>query len=331
MKKKRSSIETLDFEKPAPGKTTRVSPSVQWLRMPLPFALDHINLWLIDEGEQLCLVDSGLRGEKTQGLWQEILTQQNSKPSRLVVTHMHPDHVGSAGWLCEHYDLDLHMTRGEYLMCRVLAADAAPPPPEATRHFRGAGFDEEQLADYAAVYGGFGKACGPLPPSFVRLQDGEKLIIGDTPWTLIMGNGHSPEHACLFQPEENVVISGDQLLPGISSNVSVWPTEPGANPLKDWLTSCRKLLDCLPEDVTVLPSHGRPFRGAHNRLRDLIAEHEESLEQLLALCTKPIRALDTFEILFRAPIGKTNRTMATGEAIAHLNYLMAEGLIERQT
>ncbi len=310
--------------KPEPGEAIDVAPGVRWLRMPLPFSLDHINLWLIDEGDTVCIVDTGLRGKPTEELWRRIFDSIGKPPGRLIVTHMHPDHAGSAGWLCEHYGITLHMTRSEYLMCRVLAADSAPPPEAATKHFKSAGFGEPQLERYREMFGGFGKGCGPLPPSFERLQHDDMLSIGNDDWQILCGNGHSPEHACLYQAEKNVLISGDQILPTISSNVSVWPTEPNANPLQDWLNSCRYFRNELPEDVLVLPSHGRPFYGAHERLTALIDDHESALEKLHSLCKEPRRAVDVFEALFRSRISDSNLVMATGEAIAHLNYLLSE-------
>ncbi len=312
--------------KPEPGETLTVAPGVQWLRMPLPFSLNHINLWILDDGDGLALVDTGLRGEKTRTLWRQIIDEQNGKrPSRLLVTHMHPDHAGSGGWLCEHYNLTLHMTRLEYLTCRTLAADVAPPPPVATEHFRSAGMSENQLEAYAAMFGSFGRGCDTLPASYRRLQAGETLTLGEERWQIIGGSGHSPEHACFYNANHNVLISGDQLLPTISSNVSVWPTEPQANPLDEWLRSCQHLIDTLPEDVLVLPSHGRPFVGAHARARHLIAEHLDGLEKLRELCQEPKRAIDVFPALFRAAVPKDEFVMATGEAVAHLNYLLAEG------
>ncbi len=313
---------------PADGTHVTIAPGVHWLRMPLPFALNHINLWILDDAAGPVIVDTGVNGRKTQARWQQVLSAfLPERPSRLLVTHMHPDHAGSAGWLCEEYGLRLAMTRTEYLTCRLLSADVAPPPPAAIEFFRSAGLNDEQLAYYTQVFGGFGKACGPLPPTYDRLQDGQQFSFNGSMWEVIVGNGHSPEHACLWNRELNVIISGDQILPTISSNVSVWPTEPEANPLADWLDSCRRLRARLPEDILVLPSHGKPFVGAHTRLTALIDEHEANLEQLLEYCREPRRVIDVFPVLFRSRINDGNMSLATGESIAHLNYLRHKGLV----
>ena len=177
----------------------------------------------------------------------------------------------------------------------------------------------------------FGKFVAPLPESYRRLCDRDTVTIDGSDWEIVVGRGHSPEHACLFNADKNVLIAGDQLLPRISSNVSVHPTEPNANPLKNWLDSLAAMKDRLPEDVLVLPAHGSPFRGAHPRLDALIAEHMTGLEKLLEECREPQRAIDVFPALFKARISETNLIMATGESIAHLNYLLADGSITAES
>jgi glyoxylase-like metal-dependent hydrolase (beta-lactamase superfamily II) len=239
---------------------------------------------------------------------------------------MHPDHVGCAGFLARHFDVDLWMSRDEYMMCRILAADTGRDAPEEGVHFyKDAGFTDAQLDGYQELFGYFGKFVTPLPESYLRLRDGKELTIGGNTWTVIIGSGHSPEHASLYDRDRNILIAGDQLLPTISSNVSVWPTEPLANPLRDWLDSLRKLRASVAEDVLVLPAHGKPFRGAYARIDAIIHEHEERLETLRDYCVEPQRAVDVFPALFRTKINDGNRIMAVGEALAHLHYLVKNG------
>ncbi len=316
------------------GAAREVAPGVHWLRMPLPFSLDHINLWLLDEGDGFAIVDTGIASKRTRALWDQLFTtyMQDRPVTRIVVTHMHPDHIGLAGWLTERWGVELWMTRTDYLLCRNLVADTGSPAPEAgVAFYRAAGFDEESLAAYKQRFGEFGALISPLPDAYCRLQDGDWLEIGKHPWQVVVGRGHAPEHACLYCPELNIVISGDQILPHISSNVSVWPTEPHANPLKDWLESCAALKEQLPPEVLVLPSHGDPFLGAHVRLQQLISLHENSLTKLQEFCQSPRRATDVFPALFNSRIDNGNLIMATGESIAHLNYLIAEGQLKKTT
>jgi glyoxylase-like metal-dependent hydrolase (beta-lactamase superfamily II) len=321
------------FEKrPELGEAIEVAPGIHWIRMRLPMQLNHINLWLLEDGDGWTVVDSGIRNEETTGAWKQLFAgPMAGRPvKRVIVTHMHPDHIGLAGWLVRKFDVELWITRTEFLMCRNLVADTGQEAPqEGVRFYRAAGFTDELLENYKARFGGFGHGVYKLPNAYRRVHDGDKIEIGGRVWRIVVGNGHSPEHACLWCAEANLVISGDQLLPRISSNVSVHPTEPEANPLKDWLDSCNKLKTVLPSDVLVLPSHNEPFRGAHLRLTELIDGHETNMEKLHDLCAEPKRAVDVFPALFRAKITTGVYGMATGESIAHLNCLRFRGQINR--
>ena len=314
-------------DSPAAGATAAVAPGVYWLRMPLPFALTHINLWLLEDGDDWAIVDTGVHLEECRETWRRTFADRmrDRPPGRVIVTHLHPDHVGNAGWLCGRFDAPLWMTRDEYLLARVLVADTGrATPEEGDRFYTAAGFEPDQLDFYHRMFGLFGKYVSELPEAYHRIRDGDRIDIGPRTWEVIVGKGHSPEHACLYCATDNLLISGDQLLPTISSNVSVFPTEPDANPLDDWLQSLTHMKSRIPPDVLVLPAHGRPFRGAHQRLDALIAEHEDCLEKLESACREPQRAVDVFAALFKSKIGNSNLIMATGESIAHLNYLLAQ-------
>jgi len=314
---------------PATGAATEVAEGVLWIRMPLPFTLAHINLWAIADGECWTLVDSGLRSPDTASAWRELrdgaLGQRGV--SRVIVTHMHPDHVGMAGWITRRAGCRLWMTRLEYLTCRVLVADTGREAPEdGVRFYRRAGWDDDAIEHYRARFGEFGKSTYALPDSYRRIRDGETIRIGAHDWRVVTGSGHSPEHACLHCPELGLLVSGDQVLPRISSNVSVFPTEPDADPLGDWLGSLERIERLVPDDVLVLPAHGLPFRGLHARLRDLAAGHETGLERLQARIDEPRRVIDLFGALFARSIDTPElRSMATGETVAHLNRLLATG------
>ncbi len=312
----------------------QVASGINWLRMPLPFALGHINLWLLEDGDGWAIVDTGVCTEETQAVWDRTLIEgMEGRPvTRLIVTHLHPDHAGCAGWLANKLGVELLMSREEYLLCRLLVSDTGRSAPRAgIRFYKAAGYSQESLDTYQQRFGSFGKYVSPLPESYRRLQDGDVLAIGANEWEIVVGRGHSPEHACLYCADLNLLISGDQLLPTISSNVSVHPTEPAANPLSDWLISLRHLRDRVPEDIVVLPAHGKPFRGAHARLGQLIHEHETGLTALRKMCKEPKRAVDVFPALFKAKITGSNLMFATGESIAHLNYLLDIGQMTLDT
>ncbi len=317
---------------PEPGSAIEVAPGVLWLRMPLPFSLNHINLWAIRDGGGWAIVDTGMQTPETLTAWRTLLVGalEGLPVTRVIVTHMHPDHVGMAGWLTRHFDVELWMTRLEYLTCRVLMADTGREAPDAAiRFYRAAGWDDVALETYRIRFGGFGKGIHALPESHRRLADGQTLRIGEHDWQVVVGNGHSPEHACLVCPALNLMISGDQVLPRISSNVSVFPTEPHADPLGDWTNSLTKLRATVSDEVLVLPSHNEPFRGLHARLSALERGHQVALDRLLERLDEPKRAVDTFVALFARKIEGSSSLlgMATGEALAHLNRLIVENKV----
>jgi len=328
---------TIEYEfdsRPDTGSTMPVADGMHWLRMPLPFSLGHINLWLLEDDDGWAVVDTGIHSDESKDVWRAAVADvMKGKPiQHVVVTHLHPDHVGCAGWLTDEYGIDLWMTREEYLLCRLLVSDTGrAAPDEGVDFYHAAGFPGDALHKYQEMFGMFGKFVAELPESYKRLRDGDEYTFAGSSWEVIVGCGHSPEHACFFNAERNLFVSGDQLLPTISSNVSVYPTEPGANPLKDWIDSLRMLKSRLPEDVLVLPAHGKPFRGAHPRLDALVQEHLDGLDALLELCRKPCRAVDAFPALFKSTISDSNLIMATGESVAHLNYLIEEGELEVET
>ncbi|MDP9876294.1 glyoxylase-like metal-dependent hydrolase (beta-lactamase superfamily II) [Variovorax boronicumulans] len=320
-------------ELPPRGKSIEVADGVHWIRMPLPYSLDHINLWALDDGDGWAVVDTGVRTEETVAVWRELFANSPDTRglTRVFVTHMHPDHVGMAGWLTRKFGVRLWMTRSEYLMCRVMVSDTGrEAPDDAIAFYRRAGWGEAAIETYRTRFGNFGKHIHPLPDSFRRLRDGEVLRIGAHDWRVVTGNGHSPEHACLYCPDLKVLISGDQILPRISSNVSVSPVEPDADPMADWLASLAKLKREVPDDVLVLPSHNECFRGLHARIDRLQHGQERSLDRLRNALKTPKRAVDVFTSLFARSIAESDVPllgMATGESLACLNYLRHRGEI----
>jgi glyoxylase-like metal-dependent hydrolase (beta-lactamase superfamily II) len=321
---------------PQAGQALEVVPGVVWMRLSLPMALDHINVWALQDEGGWAVVDTGMRNETTMAAWQSLWAGLPDTPSltRVFVTHMHPDHVGMAGALTRQFNCRLWMTRQEYLHCRVLAADTGrQTPDDAISFLRRAGWSDVAIENYKARFGHFGKYIHTMPDSYRRMQDGEEIRIGSHLWRVVVGTGHSPEHACLYCPDLKLLISGDQVLPRISSNVSVHPTEPDANPMQDWLASLAKLRREVPDDVLVLPSHNECFRGLHARLDYLMASQRRSLDRLHKTLKEPRRVVDVFATLFGRKIEESDAgllNLATGESMACLNYLVSQDLV-RQT
>ncbi|MSQ89661.1 MAG: MBL fold metallo-hydrolase [Betaproteobacteria bacterium] len=321
---------------PAPASTIEVAPGVHWLRMVLPFQLDHINLWLLEDGSKenpsWLMIDTGLGDEPTRALWERIFADKiGATPvKRVLVTHYHPDHAGNAAWLCGRTRAELWMTRGEYLTAHAARHGAAGYSTEAQiALFQANGLDEERSKELL-VRGDLYRALVPeFPMSHRRLHDGERIFVGGRGWRVIVGHGHAPEHVSLHCEELNLLISGDMLLPRISTNVAVRPIDPWSNPLRLFLESIARYRD-LPEDVLVLPSHGLPFRGAHARIAQLETHHQQRLAELqLACVASPRTAAEVLEILFRRKLDNSQIFFAMGEAIAHLHYLQYEGKLAR--
>ena len=316
---------------PEPGELIEVAPGVRWARLPVPGPLKHINVWAVDDGDGVALVDTGLPLDSSKEGWRAVLAGPlaGRTITRVIVTHMHPDHLGLAGWLTYKHGVRLWMTRGEYLTARMLVADArSEPPADVVTMWQGAGWDAEQIAAAKAKgWSLFARAVPHLPDGYVRVRNGDML--GN--WRAVVGSGHSPEHLCLVDDARRVMISGDQVLPKISSIVSVSVTEPEGDPLGEWLESLRRFRIELPDNLLVLPAHGFPFTGLHARLDALIAGHEKQLDRLLQRLTEaPRRAVDCFGVMFARAITQDLLGMATGETLAHLRYLEQRGRVSRE-
>lgn len=327
---------------PEPGHALVVADGVRWIRMPLPFALDHINLWLlrdeIDGREGWTIVDCGVGRQEVKALWEQVFENalEGLPVLRVIVTHMHPDHVGLSGWLCERWNAPLFMTMTDFAVARLWSlrtadgvAPGGPNGPSAVEHFARHGLLDAESQEMIRQRTGYYPDLVPsVPTQFNRLLHGHELTIGGRQWRIIVGYGHAPEHASLYCDTLQVLISGDMLLPRISTNVSVFDYEPEANPLPLYLNSLRHY-DDLHEDTLVLPSHGKPFRGMHERVRQQHAHHAERLDEVLAACAKPMSAFDIVPVLFRRKLDLHQMTFAMGEALAHLHALYFEGQLQR--
>ncbi|MFM0504778.1 MBL fold metallo-hydrolase [Paraburkholderia caffeinilytica] len=316
---------------PERGEAREITSGVRWMRLALPSTLTHINVWALEEADGHTLIDTGLGNEDTVDTWRMLLDGPLAKGvTRVLVTHLHPDHVGMAGWLTRRYGRRLWMTRTEYLQCRMLAGDTGhPAPDEAIAFYRRAGWDDATLDAYCKRFGTFGRLIFPLPGGYRRIRDRDIIAIGGHDWEVVVGAGHTPEHACLYCPALKLFVSGDQVLPRISSNVSVLPSEPDADPLAEWLASLDAIRERVPDDVLVLPAHNEPFTGLHARLARLATSQRRAIERLHDALAEPKRAVDTFSTLFGRTIEPGNAStygLATGESIAHLNYLVIRGL-----
>lgn len=331
---------------PPSGTATEVAPGVYWLRMGLPFALNHINLWLLRDRmphptqsdvwqEGWTAVDCGVDNTSTREAWLSIETQvlQGLPILRVLVTHMHPDHMGLAHWLCERWQAPLWMSTSEYqsaLLASSKLSNFGGAPTVA--FFKAHGWHHpEELAQVQARVGYYTGMVPHIPVAYVRLMAGMHVRIGERQWQCISGYGHSPEHMALLDARQALLISGDMLLPAISTNVSVYAMEPDGNPLQWFLESLDNMAQ-LPDDTLVLPSHGRPFRGAATRIAQLHSHHAERLTELLQACrVQACCAHELLPMLFKRPLDVHQTTFALGEAVAHLNLLWLSGQMRRES
>ena len=319
---------------PAHGAVLPVAPGVLWLRMPLNLTgLSHINLWLIEDEGGYTAVDTGMNTEVIRLCWEKVLTEAlGGKPIvRVICTHFHPDHMGLAGWLCERFGAPLWMTRREWLQGRMFWLEARPTPPEfVVEHYRLVGFTEAALNEVRTRgYRHFQDAVFEPPGQLNRLKDGDVFAVGGRQFRVIVGYGHAPEHACLYCEELNLMISGDQILPKITPHIGVYPVEPDANPLQEYIDSLETFRP-LPDDLLVLPSHNEPFRGLHARLDYLQQHHRHRLSLLEELTAEPKRVASTLKSLYGRQLKPHETYLGFAESLAHLNCLRAQGRVVRE-
>lgn len=315
------------FEKPPVlGEVVEVAPGILWARIPLPYRLDHVNVYLIEDGESWTVVDTGINTDEAKGAWQMLFDRALShlSVSRVIVTHHHPDHIGLAGWLCERFGAELLTSQTGYMTSRVISL--APHETGLRRHFDfyvGHGMSEE-VAGLVAIHGSeYLTLVADLPPTFLRLVLADKLTIGGREFRVITADGHAPEQIMLYCERDKLLFAADQVIEKISPNVSVFAGEPNGDPLGHFLRTLRGLRQELPEDVLVLSGHGRPFYGLHQRCLELEAHHEGRCQLIREACgTAPHSVADLVPILFTRKLDAHQMGFAFTETLAHVNRLV---------
>ena len=330
--KPKSEILRFPFpEPPATGECIEIAQGVLWIRIPLPFRLNHINVYLIDDGHGWAVLDTGIANQSTRDLWEALLAGplKGRKLTRLIVTHYHPDHIGLAGWLAERFGLPLITTQTSYLQC--LNISLSPGALDAkTYHdfYLRNGLKSETTALVTTQGHGYLKMVSPLPPVFQRIVDGDALKIGRRTFEILTSDGHAPEQAMLYCPEEKLFFGADQVLEKISPNVSVWAVDPYGDPLGLYLRSLQELKTRLPDDVLVLPGHQRPFIGLPARADELAAHHAKRCAAISNACHKPKSAAELLPFIFTRPLDPHEMSFAFSEVLAHVNYMLRQGTLK---
>lgn len=320
-------------EGPAHGTGIEVAEGVLWFRLPLPMRLDHVNIYVLDDGDSWTVIDTGFDTKKTRAIWRTMIEGPlASKPiRRVVVTHHHPDHVGLAGWLQSDFGAELVTTRTAWLFARMLTLDVQDTPVAETLEFwLSAGMGTEIFDKRAAERPfNFGDIVAHMPLGFTRIQQDETITMGGRTWDIHIGNGHAPEHATFWSRDDGLVISGDQILSSISPNIGVYATEPMADPIGDWLEACERLRPLAREDQLVLGGHKLPFTGLPTRMQQLIDNHHGALKRLIDYLDTPKAASECFTPLFKRSIGEGEYGLALVESVAHLSHLFQTGQATR--
>lgn len=321
-------------EPPAPGGSVEIAPGILWIRLPLPMRLDHVNVYALEDEGGWTIVDTGIFSKRGRDVWNALMEGPlGGKPiHRIILTHHHPDHVGAAGWLSTEFGIPIWATRTAWLMARMLTLDTQEEyPPESIEFFRRTGMAkpifDKRINDRPY---NFSDMVSHIPLGYKRIQQGDTLAIGGRLWDVHIGNGHAPEHATFWSRDGDIVIAGDQVIPNISSNLGVYPTEPDADPVGEWFESCERFAKIATEQQLVLPGHKLPFTGLPTRLGQLIDNHHTALARLLEHLEEPKTAAQCFKPLFGREIEESAYGLALVEAVGHLNHLFDLGQVTRK-
>lgn len=316
-------------EPPGQGEAKLVAPGILWVRIPLPFRLNHINVYLIEDGDGWAILDTGIGNDQTRAIWEALVDGplRGRRLTRLIVTHFHPDHIGLAGWLCERFGLPLLTSQTSYLGCLNISLSPGALDAKPYRDFYLQHGLSPEITDQVATRGhGYLKMVDNLPPTFLRLVNGDTLRIGTRTFSVLTGDGHAPEQVMLYSAAERIFFAADQVLAKITPNVSVWAVDPDGDPLGLYLRSLGQLQMSISDDVLVLPGHQLPFRGLHLRASQLVAHHEERCSMIAQACSVASRsAAELVPVIFSRPLDPHQMSFAFSEVQAHVNYMLRLG------
>lgn len=316
---------------PDPLAPIEIAEGILWIRLPMPMALDHINLYLLDDGDGWVLIDTGLGDPVSIATWDELLKNHLAgRPiHRIIGTHFHPDHVGLAGWLQERTGADFWMTQIEWLSARQAYLDIEHGSSALMQRFyHQVGLGECEIRTYREIGNDYREMVTPIPATYNRIMTGTTFTIGGRLWEPIFGSGHSPDHAAFYCAKDKILLGGDMLLPRITPIIAVWWQEPDGDPLAGYLEFLGTL-GHVAEDVLVLPAHNRPYRELRTRVTDLGAHHAERLDVTYDACASAATGQEVMKALFTRELDAFQTRFAIGETVAHINNLLFKGSLVR--
>lgn len=327
-----SGMPGLEFPWPAApdkGTVTPIAPGLFWARLPLPFRLNHVNVWLLEENDGWTVIDTGCATPELIALWETLLTgPMGGRPVlRVVATHGHVDHIGLSGWMVERFGAEFIGTFAEWSWARMIHLPDVPGSIETHRAYLARhGLDRETVQGLVDSRQRFIDLSTPIPGALTEIRDGAMIRLGNRDWRVIVTRGHSFEHASFYDSRSGILIAGDHLLPKISPVIAVYETAPNANPLADYLDSFSQFAD-MPAQTLVLPSHGAPYRGVHTRIGQLRQHHRLRLDEMAGFLSETHTALALARAMFPHVEGHDDTGFALGETLAHINYLLSHGIV----
>lgn len=320
---------------PAPGSLTQIAEGVQWLRLPLPYRLNHVNIYLIEDGPGWAVLDTGLGTDTCRAAWDAILAGPLAgRPlTRMIVTHYHPDHVGLAGWLHRRFGLELSMPRPEYLYSLALQYAPGDLGAETYRSFYQRHGLSPELTELVLQRGHeYLRRTTGVPTTYHRIQHGDTLRLGGREMQVLTGGGHALEQAMLYRPQETLFFAADQVIARISPNVSVHAMEPDLDALGIYLRSLAALRQAVAGDVLVLPGHGLPFYGLHERIDELTQHHAQRCGAIAEACRdRPLSVAEIVPHVFQRDLDEHQTSFAFGEVLAHVNHMLVQGELALKT
>lgn len=316
---------------PEHGQLVPVAEGIHWLRMPLPIRLNHINVYLLEDDEGLVVFDTGFNTPELRAIWDRVLGEVPlGRRPRIFCSHYHPDHFGLVGYLCERYGFELQMAQTEWLIANLLSSKSEQQSTQMQlAYYAYNGMGDDALARHRDRGNRYHTATSGAPASYTRVAHGDTLHIGGRQWRAIAAAGHTPEQLCLHCEADSLLLSADHILPKITPNTSIFPYNPGTNPLAEFLDSFDAFA-AVGDDTLCLPCHDLPFTGVQRRIAQLVGHHEERLAELRALCLQPVHAYELIDPMFSRELDPHQEMFALGEILAHLRLLEHRGELHCQ-